>query len=156
MLNLDSQVAPDTPETVREALMKKHPSGKPSTQSAIVAMDRPASEPHSVMFDRIDGDLIQSTAFKTEGAAGPSGLDAAAWRRLCTSFKSGSTELCDALAAVGRRICTTYVDPLSMTSFVAYRLIALDKCPGVHLIGIGEVVRRIIGKAIVRTISSEI
>lgn len=35
-------------------------------------------------------------------------------------------------------------------------MIALDKCPGVHPIEIGEVARRIIGKAIVRTISNEI
>jgi len=109
-----------------------------------------------VLFDRIDGDAIQSTALKTDGAAGPSGLDAAAWRRLCTSFKSSSSELCDALAAAGGRICTTYVDPSSLTAFVACRLIALDKCPGVRPIGIGEVARRIIGKAIVRTISNEI
>ena len=102
------------------------------------------------------GDVIQSTALKTEGAAGPSGLDAAAWRRLCTSFKSGSTELCDALAAVARRICTTYVDPSSLTAFVACRLIALDECPGVCPIGSDEMVRRIIGKAIVKTISTDI
>ena len=55
-----ARVAPDTPETVREALMKKHSSSKPSTQSAIVAMDGPASKPHSVMFDRIDGDLYNT------------------------------------------------------------------------------------------------
>ena len=136
--------------------MKKHPPGKPPSQSAVVTMDNPVSEPHPVLFDRIDGDAIQSTALKTDGAAGPSGLDAAAWRRLCTSFKSSSSELCDALAAVGGRICTTYVDPSSLTAFVACRLIALDKCPGVRPIGIGEVARRIIGKAIVRTISNEI
>lgn len=156
LLNLESPAAPNSTETVREALLKKHPPGKPLTQSAIVTMDNSIDEPHPVLFDRIDGDLIQSTALKTEGAAGPSGLDAAAWRRLCTSFKSSSAELCDALAAVGRRICTTYVDPSGLRPFVASRLIALDKCPGVRPIGIGEVARRIIGKAIVKTISSEI
>jgi hypothetical protein len=114
------------------------------------------SEQHPILFERIDGDLIQNTATRTEGAAGPSGLDAAAWRRLCTSFKSCSTELCDALAAVGKRICTTFVDPSSLTSFVASRLIALDKCPGVRPIGLGEVGRRIIGKAIATVIGNEI
>ena len=113
-----------------------------------------ACEHHPVMFNKIDCDLIQCTALKTEGAAGPSGLDAAAWRR--TSFKSASTELCDGLAAVARRICTTYVDPSTLTAFVACRLIPLDKCPGVRPIGIGEVARQIIGKVIAKTISNDI
>ena len=89
-------MSPDAPENVREALLKKRPPGKPHALSAIVTMENSTSDFHPVLFDRIDGDLIQSTALKTEGTAGHSGLDAAAWRRLCMSFKSGSTELCDA------------------------------------------------------------
>ena len=42
----------------------------------------------------------------------------------------------------------TYVDPAGLTAFTACRLIALDKCPGVRPIGVGEVVRRIVGKAV--------
>ena len=154
MLSLDSQVAPDSEETVREALMKKHPPAEPLTKSALLTGE--ISEPHPILFDAIDGELIQSTALRTEGAAGPSGLDAAAWRRMCSSFKTCSTELCDALAAVARRICSSYVDPSSLTAYVACRLIALDKCPRVRPIGIGEVARRIIGKAIAKTIGREI
>ena len=58
---------------------------------------------------------------------------------MCTSYKSASANLCKALAAVGRRICTSYIDPSSLTAFVACRLIPLDKDPGVQPIGIGEV-----------------
>ena len=39
---------------------------------------------------------------------------------------------------------------------VQCRLIALSKCPGVCLIGVGEVVRRIIGKAVLTTLKMEI
>ena len=46
--------------------------------------------------------------------------------------------------------------PMGLRAFVASRLIALDKCPGVRLIGIGEVVRRIVGKGILATIADEV
>ena len=52
-----------------------------------------------------------------------------------------SCELYTAMAMVGKRICTSYVDPMGLRAFVACRLIALDKCPGVRPIGIGEVAR---------------
>ena len=116
----------------------------------------PATEPHPIIFERIDGQLIRSTALRMDGTAGPSGLDAAAWKRLCTSFKSASTGLCDNLAAVARRLSTTLVEPRGLSAFVACRLIALDKCPGVRPIGIGETVRRIIGKAITTTVTENI
>ena len=91
-----------------------------------------------------------------DGAAGPSGLDVAAWKRLCTSFKTASADLCNSLASTARRICSCYVDPRGLSSFVACRLIALDKCPGVRPIGIGETVRRIRGRTIAIAISDDI
>ena len=38
----------------------------------------------------------------------------------------------------------------------ACRLIPLDKCPGVRPIGVGEVPRRIIAKAILRIVGSDV
>ena len=81
-----------------------------------------------------------------DGVAGPSSLDFGAWKRLCTSFKRASADLCDFLLSTTRRICSCYVDPKGLSSFVACRPIAVDKCPGVRPIAISEVVRRIIGK----------
>ena len=83
-----------------------------------------------------------------DGPAEPSGLDAAAWKRLCTSLKSASSDLSDTLAAVVRRLCTCYVDPSRLSAIVACRLIALDKCPGVRPIGTEETLRTIICMAI--------
>ena len=142
--------------TVRDILKQKHPEGKPVTQSAIAVSDPVMNEPHPVIFDEITGILFRSVALRTEGAAGPSGIDAQGWRRLCSSFQLASSELCDALACLCKRICSTYVDPRGLTAFVACRLIALNKCPGVRPIGIGEVVRRILGKVILATIGDEI
>ena len=91
---------------------------------------------------------ILNAALHTHGASGLSGLDAFAWRRLCSSFKSASQDLCSSLAAVGRRICTCNIHPDNLSAFVACQLIPLNKCPGVRLIGEGEVPRRIIAKVV--------
>ena len=159
-LQLDSQIGSDgcntTPETVREILLRKHPPKQSPKQSTIITPDAPIVEPHPVLFDKIDGLLIRNTVLRMDGAAGPSGLDAAAWKRMCTSFRSASTDLCDALASMARRICSCFVDPKGLSAFVACRLIALDKCPGVRPIGIGETARRIMGKAIAAAISDDI
>ena len=69
---------------------------------------------------------------RTNGAAGPSGVDAFGWRRFCSFFKSASTDLCNALASVARRLCTTSVDTDSVTAYVACRLIPLNREPGVR------------------------
>ena len=75
---------------------------------------------------------------------------------MCTSFKKASVELCSSVAVVARRICSTLVDPVGLSPLIACRLIALDKCPGVHPIGIGEMVRRIIGKVISHIIRDDL
>ena len=103
---------------------------------------------HPVIFDSIQAKTIRSAALHTNGAAGPSGIDARGWRRLCCSFKSASDDLCHSLALLTRRLCKEFVDPDGIAALMACRLIALDKKPGVCPIGICEVVRRIIAKAI--------
>ena len=52
------------------------------------------------------------------------------------------------LAAVGHRICSSNIHPDDLSTFVSCRLIPLNKNPGVRPIGVGEVPRRIIAKAI--------
>ena len=108
---------------------------------------------HPVLFERIDGDLIRSSALRTHGGAGPSVLDASGWRRLCTSFGTVSDGLCNALALLARRLCTEVLDFDSLQAYVAYRLVPLDKRPGVHPIAIA---RRIISKAIFTVIGGDI
>ena len=97
--------------------------------------------------------MIKWAALHTHGAAGPSGVDAYAWRRLCSFFGSASVALCNSLAAVARHLCIQDVDSAKLMAFVACRLIPLDKKPGVRPIGIGDVPRRIIAKTVLHVIS---
>ena len=100
------------------------------------------------IFHALDDKAIRQAALRTQGSAGPSGVDAIAWKRWCMSYGRASVGLCKALAAVGRRICMGFVDPSVLMAFNACRLIPLDKNPGVRPIGVVEVCRRIIGKAV--------
>ena len=77
-------------------------------------------------------------------------IDADQYRRLLTSnkYKKENKELRVQLATLARLLATEYLDPNTLEAFVACRLIPLDKNPGVHPIGIGDVTRQIAGKCI--------
>ena len=95
-LNLDSHIPASgtcsRAKTVQEILFEKHPKGQPIKSSTVIVDDVPSQGPHLELYERIDGPLIHSIALKTEGAAGPSGIDAAGWRRLLSSFQKESVE----------------------------------------------------------------
>ena len=95
---------------------------------------------------------------KTKGGSGPSGMDAEGWRRILTSrsFGDSSTDLCTALANMTKRICTVEENSTSLESFLACRLIPLDKNPGLRPIGIGEVLRRIAGKVVMSVVREDV
>ena len=53
-------------------------------------------------------------------------------------------------------MCSSFVDPQSLAPFLLCRLIALDKNPGVRPIGIGEVADRIVAKAVLTVLRTDI
>ena len=113
-------------------------------------------EAYPAMFHEIDGLTILKSALNTEGSAGPSGMDARLWRRMCCLFQNASSALCEALASTARRISSSFVGPEPLQPLIACRLIAMDKCPGVRPVGIREVVRRILIKAILSVVRYDI
>ena len=119
-LHLNHQIIPTDsrapPESVCEILLKKHPPKQQPKPSSIIMPDLPTEEPHPVIYDGINGQLIQRTTLRTDGSAGPSGLDAAAWKHLCISFRSVLSDLCDSLASTAKRICSTFADPRGICS----------------------------------------
>ena len=141
--------------TVHDVLKDKHPPGTPPSPYTLLDNDDNPESVNPILFDGNPNSILQS-ALHTQGSAGPSGLDAQAWRRMCTSFNSASTSLCAALANVGKCIATTPVHPEGLSAFVACRLVPIDKWPGVRPIGVGEVSRRIIAKAILRILKKDI
>jgi len=56
--------------------------------------------------------------------------------------------LCDSFAGLCRRLYNSIIPWDGIRALVASHLIALNKCPGVRPIGIGETLHRIIGKSV--------
>ena len=150
------QSTTDGPRSVLDILIAKHPPSTIPPADILLNGDNVNCLHTPIIFEAITGEVIRKATLHTQGAAGPSGLDAYAWRRLSTSFKGASSDLCDSLAAVTRRICSTNINPEGLSAFTASRLIPLDKSPGIRPVGIGEVARRIAAKTVLRLLSEDI
>ena len=59
-----------------------------------------------------------------------------------------SKQLSQVISDLAKHLCTEAVAPEQLQELVAGRLIPLDKNPGIRPIGIGEVLRRNIAKAV--------
>ncbi len=139
----------DVDDDVLNTLKEKHPKSQPAMQGSL--LNGPVTNVEDVIFEAIDGNLIHRTAKSISGAAGPSGADAELWQRILCSkqFKKKPDILCESIAELAKKLCCHAVNPDHLQSFTAGRLIPLAKKPsGVRPIGIGEVIRRIVGKAV--------
>ena len=141
---------------VYDILKSKHPAAAPVHVEALLPDDDTTTPFHPAIFDVLDGPVIKAAALRSSEAAGPSGIDAHGWRRLCSSFHFASDEHCSSIALLAHHLSTTLVGPVIISSLMAYRLIGLDKRPGVRPIGNGETVRHIIAKAVLLVISDDI
>ena len=128
LLSLDEIVTEGSGKSVRNVLNDKHPDPELAHPETLLE----DVDFHPAIFDNITAESVRISALHTHGSAGPSGLDALCWRRQCTGFGQKFNDLCSDLAAVARRISTTYVDPSSLMAYTSCRLIPLDKCPGVR------------------------
>ena len=143
-----------------EHLKLLHPEPQGAAGITLATGEVPYFDP--VVFSAIDEDSVAKAALKTKGAAGPSGLDADGWRRMLVSKNFGKfgKDLRTAVARMTTVLCTKEIETSAINSLEAYiacRLIPLEKAPsGIRPIGIGEVLRRIIGKTIVTEIKEDI
>ena len=148
----------DINEETLNQLAAKHPPGKPKKSDFI--LQGPLEPNNFIRFEELDEETIYSSALGLSGSGGPSGLNADGLRRmLCSkSFKSRSKNLCYEIARLARRICSENVVPTALTTFTACRLIPLseDSGQGIRPIGIGEVLRRVIGKAVMRHLKLDV
>ena len=151
-------VLPINTETLK-LLHEKHPDASELNDDQM--LEGPINFVHPVIFDEITPELVKRSAANTTGACGPSGLDADDWRRIIGSNIYGQTgsDLRKAIADFTKKLCHKRLkdDELkSVGPIQACRLIPLDKCPGLRPIGIGEVLRRIMGKCVMSVLSKDV
>ena len=127
--------------------IEKHPS--PGTLEEDFITDEVDTLPHhDSIFDKINAATIRKAAMRTHGSHRPSGLDADEWRKILTNYGQYAIDLCKTIAQLAQRIAREKLTENHLEAYNACRLIPLDKCPGIRPIGIGEVLRRIIGRCI--------
>ena len=152
----------DISDEVKDILLQKHPSGK-HAEEEIIPTDT-WTEPQQVIYEEIDGDSVCRAAKKLHGSGGPTLLDADGWKHiLCSkSYGKASSDLCESIANLAKKLCREDIHPDCLQEFLSCRLIPLDKGEdadgnkGIRPIGIGEILRRLVGKVIVETIKPDI
>lgn len=154
--NMEGGILPLSEETV-ELLKIKHPASK-NIVNEDVLLQGPLQTVERVIFNVIDETMVLKAAQTTRGGSGPSGIDADGWRQILTSKDYGDSgnDLRKAIAALVKAICIDKIDNFSLAPLMASRLVPLDKKPGLRPIGVGEVLRRIMGKVVMRTFSEDV
>ena len=131
-------------------LRNKHPEPEPILENTL--LNGPVDKILPCYFDSIDEQTVLKAALNTKGSAGPSGMDADLYRRILCSkkFSAAGKALREEIALLSKNLATKFYHPSLIATYIASRLIPLDKNPGIRPIGIGEVMRRIVGKTISR------
>ena len=151
----ESGILPADDKTITE-LKLKHPD--PTNILSHSLLQGPIEQVPSTYFECINEDVIKNATRQTKGAAGPSKLDSDQYKLMLvsTKFKKEGKELREQIAMLARKLASSIIDPTTLEPLVASNLIPLNKNPGVRPIGVGEILRRIIGKAISWTLKQDI
>ena len=144
-------------DDVMRQLKEKHPNPQEACLGSLLF--GPMEDIPDLIYQQINGEMVRNAALRTKGSGGPSGVDSNGFRRILgsKSFKKSGIELCEAIATMTRRLCTEYIDPVGVEAILANRLIPLDKGEGtVRPIGVGEVIRRVMGKCVMQVTKPDV
>ena len=86
---------------------------------------------------------VEQLARCLRGSDGPGETDFYHWQCFLLHYGAHSFCLREAVADLALYLANGVVNWMSIRALMANKLIALDKCPGVHPIGVGECLRRV-------------
>ena len=101
--------------------------------------------------------MVKDAIKKTGRAPGPSGMVADGWCRILTlsNFGNVGQDLRKSIVEMAKRLCQKRSANYH-AAFIACRFIQLDKQPSVRPIRIDEVLRRVIGKIVMKLLRKDI
>ena len=147
---------------VKQLLEDKHPSSVDAAPEVLLSHDTPSPQP--VIFEVISAETVLKACMDLDGSGGQTLTDSDAWKHIICSKSFGKTSLflAESIANAAKRLCREDIHYSCLKEFTACRLIPLNKGddklgnPGVRPIGIGEILRRIIGKSVISSFRTEI
>ena len=97
--------------------------------------------------------MFEKAARQIQSTAGPGRSTASHWQDFLLCYGAHSAKLRDAISG---RLANSIVKWSDIRALMSSRFVALDKCPGVRPITIGEIPRRILCKVIVMATRDDI
>lgn len=140
-----------TGDSVENVLRSKHPEARIPK-----ATDLPSftNLPDLVELD-ITTDHVSTVASRLSGSAGLGGVDSITLQQWLLKFGKASAELRKAVAEMTDWLANHSPPWAAYRALMAGRLVALDKCPGVRPVGIGETWRRLFAKIVLLVAHNE-
>ncbi len=139
---MPSDIDEKTGDSVATVLESKHPNARvPDFSSFPLYPNTP-----DFVDLAITEDSVEKVAGRLSGSAGLGGTDAYALSHWLLKFGTASCKLRVALAGLSAWLANGFPPWAAYRALMAGRLLALDKCPGVRPIGVGETWRRCIAK----------
>ena len=146
-----TDIDPKSGKPVLEVLDSKHPKAVIPPVEELEEYD----EVPAMMELDITSDTVTQVAAKLSGAGGPGGVDSIALQNWLLKFGVHSHKLREAVADLARWMANDSPPWASIRALMANRLMALDKCPGVRPVGIGEIWRRLLAKCVLKVAGTE-
>ena len=143
-------------EKTFDVLLQKHP--KASKASNDILIEKEVQNVHPVIYNSIDSEMVRHAIKKTfDGFAGPLRLDADSSHQIFIwgNFGTSVEDLRKVIADMAKRLCQDN-SVKHFETFLAGRLTPFEIQPGVRSIGVGEVLRRVLGTVTMKLLKREV
>ena len=130
---------------------------EPASEDAILPQEEQHVEP--VTYEQINAEAVERAARNMSGSGGPTQVDADIWKVMVCSKAYGNATLAlrEGITLLARRLCSEEIPYENIALLFSNRLVPLRKRDdGVRPVGVGETLRRIIGKTVAKAFKEDI